>query len=101
MERRTAIVAGSRLEYVVTGDGSPVIAFLNGARMPLDSWFRVLHEAARLGTTFAYDRPGTGGDDATSDGQSGMTIVATLRSALEAARLRPPYVLVGHSLGGL
>ena len=101
MERRTAIVAGKRLQYVVAGEGPPIIVFLNGARIPLDSWFRVLPEAARLGTTFAYDRPGTGGSDPTPGEQSGTTIVATLRSTLEVAGLRPPYVLVGHSLGGL
>ena len=101
MERRTAIVAGSRLQYVVAGEGPPVIVFLNGARMPLDSWFRVLPEAARLGTTVAYDRPGTAGSDPTSGEQSGTTIVATLRTMLEVAGLRPPYVLIGHSLGGL
>jgi pimeloyl-ACP methyl ester carboxylesterase len=101
MERRTAIVDGARLQYVVAGDGPPVIVFLNGARMPLDSWFRILPEAARLGTTFAYDRPGTGGSDAPSGEQSGTTIVDTLRATLETAGLGPPFVLVGHSLGGL
>ena len=101
MERRTAVVAGSRLQYVVVGEGSPVIVFLNGARMPLDSWFRVLPDAAQLGTAFAYDRPGTGGSDAAPSRQSGTAIVPTLRAALDDAGLRPPYVLVGHSLGGL
>ena len=101
MERRTALVEGSRLQYVVTGGEAPVIVFLNGARMPLDSWFRVLPDAARLGTAFAYDRPGTGGSDPVAGEQSGTTIVESLRSALATAGLRPPYVLVGHSLGGL
>lgn len=101
MERRIAIVRGSRFQYVVAGEGSPVIVFLNGARMPLDSWFRVLPEVARLGTTFAYDRPGTGRSDPWPGEQSGTTIVETLRDALEEAGLRPPYILVGHSLGGL
>jgi pimeloyl-ACP methyl ester carboxylesterase len=101
MERRTAIVAGARLQYVVAGVGAPVIVFLNGARMPLDSWFRVLQAAAGLGTTFAYDRPGTGGSDPPSGVQSGTTIVDTLRTVLEVAGLGAPYILVGHSLGGL
>jgi pimeloyl-ACP methyl ester carboxylesterase len=101
MERRTAIVAGSHLQHVVAGDGAPVIVFLNGARMPLDSWFRVLPDAAVLGTTFAYDRPGSGRSEAASGEQSGTTVVETLRAALDVAGLRPPYILVAHSLGGL
>ncbi len=100
-DRSVAIVDGARLSYVAAGDGSPVIVFLSGAGMDLDSWFRVRPEAARISATFAYDRFGTGRSDPPPGEQSGATIVATLRAALDAAATRPPYILVGHSLGGL
>lgn len=100
-DRSVAIVDGARLRYVVAGDGSPVIVFLSGAGMDLDSWFRVRPEAARISATFAYDRFGTGRSDPPPGEQSGATIVETLRAVLDQATMRPPYVLVGHSLGGL
>ncbi len=54
-----------------------------------------------VGTVFAYDRLGIGGSDEPDVPQTGDAIVETLRGLLAIAGLRPPYVLVGHSLGGL
>ena len=54
-----------------------------------------------LGTVFAYNRPGVGGSDKPGAPETGELIVETLRSLLMHAGLSPPYVLVGHSLGGL
>jgi len=96
-----AVVDGRRLRYVVSGEGTPVIVFLSGVGMDLDSWFLVRPEAARISSAFAYDRLGSGGSDRPVTEQSGNTIVQALRDVLMQAALRPPYVLVGHSLGGL
>jgi pimeloyl-ACP methyl ester carboxylesterase len=53
------------------------------------------------GTVLAYNRFGMDGSDKPTTPQTGRAIVAALRELLAAADLRPPYVLVGHSLGGL
>lgn len=82
------------------GSGSPAIVFLSGAGMDIDSWFKVLPEAATLGTVVAYDRLGVGRSDRPAVAQSGDVIVETLRRLL-ANVAPPPYVLVAHSLGGL
>lgn len=77
------------------------VIFENGSRATLDGWDRVL-EAVRPGATvFAYNRPGYGHSEATGTPRDGATIVEELRSALRQKGLAPPYVLVGHSLGGL
>ena len=99
--RRVAVIDGRRFTYVVSGEGAPVIVFLSGAGMDLDSWFLVRPEAARISSAFAYDRLGTGGSDRPATEQSGHSIVEGLRQVLTGAALAPPYVLVGHSLGGL
>jgi pimeloyl-ACP methyl ester carboxylesterase len=101
LPRRTAIVDGGRVRYVVVGSGSPPIVFLSGAGMDLDSWFKVLPAAGVIGTAFAYDRPGTGTSDRPATAQTGAVVVETLRTVLDQAGLAPPYVLVGHSIGGL
>ena len=96
-----AKVAGRRLRYVRAGEGSPVIVFIGGAGMGIQSWQAVFAGAAARSTAFAYDRLDTGGSDRSSEAQSGAVIVATLRGLLESAGLDPPYLLVAHSLGGL
>jgi pimeloyl-ACP methyl ester carboxylesterase len=50
---------------------------------------------------FAWNRFGVKGSDAPRLKQTGAVVVASLRELLAYAGLQPPYVLVGHSLGGL
>lgn len=99
--RSTAIVDGRRLAYIRLGEGQPVVVFLSGAGMDIDSWFKVLPEVATFGTAIAVDRPGVGRSDRPDIPQTGEVIVAALRSLLAQAGVPPPYLLVGHSLGGL
>lgn len=101
MPRSTAVVDGGRLAYVRAGVGAPVIVFLSGAGMDIDSWFKIWPAAAEMRMAFAYDRPGVGRSDRPTTPQTGEVVVATLRELLRQAGGPPPYVLVGHSLGGL
>ena len=64
-------------------------------------WNKVIPEISREATTFAYNRPGYGGSDPVSTPRDGLHIIDELRSLLKSNGLSPPYVLVGHSLGGL
>lgn len=99
--KQQAHIHGHDLEYVAAGSGRPVIVFVNGAGGPVEGWHTVYPAVARLGTAFAYNRLGVGGSDRPHTPQTGEAIVATLRALLAAVGLPPPYVLVGHSLGGL
>ncbi len=101
LPRSFAVVDGRRLAYVRLGEGTPPIVFLAGVRMDIDSWFKVLPVIAGLGTVVAVDRLGVGRSDRPSVPQTGEVVVATLREVLHQAGVSPPYVLVGHSLGGL
>ena len=84
-----------------SGQGSPSIVLLAGAGGPLDSWYKLYPEIEQLGTVFAYDRPGVGGSAKPREPQYGETVVAQLRQLLLAAEVKPPFVVVGHSFGGL
>jgi pimeloyl-ACP methyl ester carboxylesterase len=55
-----------------------------------------------LGETpvFAYDRPGYGGTEAATAPRDPCTIARELHARLAQGGVRPPYLLVGHSLGG-
>jgi pimeloyl-ACP methyl ester carboxylesterase len=101
LPREFAVVDGRRLAYVRLGAGTPPIVFLAGAGMDIDSWFKVLPGVAESGTVIAVDRLGVGKSDRPTVPQTGGIIVAGLRSLLARAGVTPPYMLVGHSLGGL
>lgn len=79
----------------------PTVVFENGSRSTLDKWDKVIAEVANEATVFAYNRPGYGKSDKPSTPRDGKTVVEELRQLLREQGLQPPYVLVGHSLGGL
>lgn len=89
------------LEYALAGDGPATIVLLNGAGMTLEAWSALYPEIGQLGRVFAWNRFGVQGSADPPAAQDGAAIVASLRELLARAGLRPPYVLVGHSLGGL
>ncbi len=90
-----------KLEYAVAGKGHPVIVFLSGYGADMDTWSKVYSPAEKISSVFAYNRLGYGNSDKAREPQTGVVIVAGLRQLLRERGLNPPYVLVGHSLGGL
>ena len=78
-----------------------VVVFENGSRATMDKWGVVPARLAADASVFAYHRPGYGNSEAAAAPRDGRTIVEELRAVLRVKGLRPPYVLVGHSLGGL
>lgn len=102
----SACAGGSRAQeadpgVILTGSGSPVVVLQAGFGDSKETWSRIIPDLARDHTVFAYDRPGSGGSPPTAAPRDPCSIAAELRARLGAAGLRPPYVLVGHSLGGL
>lgn len=78
-----------------------VLVFENGSRETLDKWGKVLDVVGKDSSIFAYNRPGYDNSDVSDSTRDGKTIVAELHQLLERKGLTPPYILVGHSLGGL
>ncbi|MFC4099785.1 alpha/beta fold hydrolase [Paenibacillus xanthanilyticus] len=89
------------IEYALSGEGSPAVILINGGSGPIEGWMRTFHEMAGQTRTLAYNRLGVGGSAKPDRPQDGQTIVSTLRELLQKLGISPPYVLVGHSLGGL
>lgn len=99
--KQKTCVNGGTFEYITSGNGEPAVVLLNGSGGPVEGWYKVYAGVERLSAVFAYNRLGVGGSDRPNAPQTGDVIVATLRTLLTVAGLRPPYVLAGHSLGGL
>lgn len=96
-------IDGRRVESLTLrhAGAAGVVIFEGGSRNTLDRWGTVPAQIAREATVFAYHRPGYGNSEAVSAARDGHTIVEELRTLLRHQGLPPPYVLVGHSLGGL
>ena len=87
--------------YVIAGTGSPAVVFESGLGDGKESWRPIFSEVGKFTQVFAYDRGGHGASTAHSPDRSAKEIVEELRSLLKAVHIDPPFVLVGHSIGGL
>lgn len=83
------------------GHGPLTVIFEAGLGDTMDVWNRVQPLIADCTRTVAYNRAGYAGSDPATGPRDSATIVAELRSELRQRNIEPPYVLVGHSLGGL
>jgi pimeloyl-ACP methyl ester carboxylesterase len=90
-----------RVEYALVRHDTETVVFENGLGGTIDWWAKVFPEVSKDTTAFAYNRPGYGDSDEADTPRDGGHVVDELRSPLGSKGLKPPYVLVGHSLGGL
>jgi pimeloyl-ACP methyl ester carboxylesterase len=94
-------VGGHRLHLHCTGTGSPTVVLepgLGGASSDL-GW--VAPAVADDSTVCVYDRAGRGWSDAADGPQDAARIAADMHMLLDRAEVPGPYVLAGHSFGGL
>lgn len=97
----TEKINNSHIEFAMTQHNTIPVVFENGLGGRMEGWKKVLPEISKDTTTFAYNRPGYGESDSVSTHRDGSHVVDELRSLLRSKGLNPPYILVGHSLGGL
>lgn len=83
------------------GHGPLTVVFEAGLGDTMDVWQNVQAQLAGCARTVAYNRAGYLGSDPATGPRDSATIVAELREELKSRNIEPPYVLVGHSLGGL
>jgi len=95
-------VHGKKFWFECAGSGSPTVIFEAGGGLDSTEWVDVQPEVAKTTRACAYDRLGEGQSDPVRPGvlQTVDSQAEVLRALLEAARIKPPYVLVGHSWGG-
>jgi pimeloyl-ACP methyl ester carboxylesterase len=94
-------VNGQRLYYELRGKGPALVVFDAGIGETHETWRWVWPDVARFARVFLYDRAGLGHSDALPGPRTSERMVEELHALLALAGLHGPYILVGHSFGGL
>ncbi len=93
-------VGGRKMHIDCTGEGSPTVILDSGLGDSYLSWEKVQPPIAKFTRVCSYDRAGLGYSDPSSNPRTSAVIATELHDLLQAAAVAPPYVLVGHSMGG-
>jgi pimeloyl-ACP methyl ester carboxylesterase len=93
-------IQGKKQFVMIQGKGNPTVVFITGKGRSLND-FRTVYTAISPKTqTFAYDRMGIGQSESINNKRTVDTMAYELNLLLTKANIKPPYILVGHSLGG-
>lgn len=87
--------------YQLSGNGKPIIILETGAGDDMTEWESSISHFEQYSQVFAYNRAGFKGSDSKNKKRNAKIIVIELQELLKEANIPPPYILVGHSLGGL
>lgn len=99
-------VAKYKIYYRTLGKGLPTIIFSSGTGFSADSWFdsQIAPALAKKVKVVAYDRVFTFNSCPNANDYMPVTaqdVVDQLHEFLKQTNMKPPYILVGHSIGGL
>jgi pimeloyl-ACP methyl ester carboxylesterase len=94
-------IGGYRLHMHVEGEGSHTVIFDAGAGGIGLSWELVRPAIAKVTRVVTYDRAGLGWSEPSPYPRDAATVALELHTMLSNANINAPYILVGHSLGGV
>jgi pimeloyl-ACP methyl ester carboxylesterase len=94
-------VHGRRVETRLRGVDAPTVVFELGASGGTLTYWRVQNAVAKHARTVVYERAGLGRSSLGEEPRSAQVIARELHELLKVTGQPPPYVLVGHSYGGL
>ncbi|MEM9955741.1 MAG: alpha/beta hydrolase [Chloroflexota bacterium] len=94
-------VDGTLMHIHCEGEGSPTVVFESGLGDDSLIWYRVREEVAETTRTCVYDRIGLGWSEFADTFTSSTAVANRLNTLLENAGESAPFLLVGHSAGGI
>ena len=92
---------GQRLYLLEKGSGDATVLFESGIAATNLNWFHIQEKVAMFASTASYDRGGLGWSSPCRTARTPGNIAVELHELLDEAGIKPPYILVGHSFGGL
>jgi len=99
--RWVPIANGAKLYLFELGVGEPTVLFEAGIGATHLNWRAIQEAIAESSCAVAYDRCGLGWSSRSRTARTPGNIATELHQMLERAGLKPPFILVGHSFGGL
>jgi pimeloyl-ACP methyl ester carboxylesterase len=94
-------VDGHLMHLYCTGEGSPTVILEAGAYSYSTEWYWVQQQLSSTNRVCSYDRAGYGWSEPVAGSRDGLQLVHELHDLLQAANVPGPYVMAGHSLGGV
>jgi pimeloyl-ACP methyl ester carboxylesterase len=94
-------IEGHDMHILCTGEGSPTVILEAAGGHFSSTWGLVQPVVAESTRVCAYDRAGYGWSESGPEPREAQRIATELHFLLEQAGIEPPYVLVGHSVGGI
>jgi pimeloyl-ACP methyl ester carboxylesterase len=97
------------VRYICEGEGTPTVVVEQGQDICVErgfsfpsvvGWARVFTEVQKTTRICMHDRAGLSSSDRAKAPRASVQMVEDLRTLLGKARIGPPYVLVGQSIGG-
>ena len=92
---------GCRLYLLEKGSDGPTVLFEAGIAATNLNWCHIQETVSQFTHTASYDRGGLGWSSQASSARTPGNIAIELHEMLQRANIKPPYILVGHSFGGL
>ncbi|MGA2807726.1 MAG: alpha/beta hydrolase [Terracidiphilus sp.] len=90
-----------RLYVLEKGSGGATVLFEAGIAATNLNWFHIQETVSQFALTASYDRSGLGWSSRCRTRRTPANIAEELHAMLAGAGIKPPYILVGHSFGGL
>jgi pimeloyl-ACP methyl ester carboxylesterase len=93
-------VGGYKMHIDCTGSGTPTVVLDSGLGDSFIVWRKLQPQIAQFTHVCSYDRAGIGYSDSSPRPRNSKVFAEELHSLLHNAAIAPPYVLIGHSMGG-
>ncbi|MEI5907644.1 alpha/beta hydrolase [Bacillus spongiae] len=96
-------VEGTELyyEYIDKSNNNLTIVFDSGFGWELGNWQPIREDVSKFANMFMYDRANVGKSEDTIQNKHSEQNIVNLRNLLQKVEIKPPYILVGHSYGGV
>lgn len=94
-------IRGKKQYYLSKGNGEPVIVFITGLGPTMDDFAAIQNKLSKTNRVICYDRPGIGSSEPYNNERNLENISSELKELVDAIGLNKPFLLVGHSRGGL
>ena len=97
----TILLDGKRIYYTIKGQGSPSVVIEAGLGSASAEWWQIQDTLSQSARVLTYDRGGYGWSELRHGPRSSRQLAVELKGLLDALKIEPPYIFVGHSQGGL